>query len=234
MFRKNRKIKNHIELISIHIPKTAGTSFRNILKKSFGEEKVARLDIKNDPLQVEVDSLPFTDSKLPPKIRVIHGHFKYPDLEQLFEIKPGTPVVTWLRDPVQRVVSNYFYLSKRLHEELDEKGKGLNILAKMEKSLMEYARAEINRNRISKFLTGIKLDQLDFVGIMEHYAEDLEIFKRTFDLPDLEIFEHNVTGTKKEVCEADLEEIKQLNTEDISLYEIALKIRDKQLQKFNL
>ena len=140
----------------LHIPKTAGTSFRNILKGVYGSKGVARLDIRRN---IELNSKVLTGSKIKPGIKVIHGHFSYRRFNERFEIAEGTPVITWLREPAERVVSNYYYLDKILRKELNEEKKDLNILAKMEKTLLEYASTEANRNRMSKFLDGINLEE---------------------------------------------------------------------------
>ncbi len=230
MFGKNKsgKIRNNIEYVSMHIPKTAGTSFRNMLKDHFGENNAVRLDIRFEIKRIDVENIEFTQKKLPSNIRVIHGHFNYTDLSDLFELSDDVKLITWLRDPVERVVSKYFYLQKRLREELDEEGKGLNILAKMQKSLIEYARAEISRNRMCKFLGSTDLSKFYFVGFYENYNEDMTKIANLLGISNFEIYKHNITGKKEKVDEAILQEIAELNSKDIALYEQALELRINQ------
>lgn len=231
MLKIKKKIKNKIELISIHIPKTAGTSFRNILKRVYGEESVVRFDILNEPTRIMLENKQLNRPKLARNIKVLHGHFNYKDLVHYVEIKKNVPIITWLRDPVERVISNYFYLAKRLKEELQEEEKGLNILAKMQKSLIEYARLEMNRNRMSKFLEGISLDQMKFVGIQEYFNEDLDYFAQLFDIDDIKSLEQNVTGEKHKVSDEILQDISEYNELDMQLYFKALELRKKRLEK---
>jgi len=115
LFRKSGKIENSIELVSLHIPKTAGTSFRNILKEVYGSSHVARLDIRRN---IEVDGRIFKGSGLKKGVQVVHGHFSFRKLTDNFDIPSGCPVVTWLREPAERVISNYYYLDKILRKEL--------------------------------------------------------------------------------------------------------------------
>ncbi|WP_421947534.1 hypothetical protein [Phaeodactylibacter xiamenensis] len=42
--RPDSKIGNQLELLSFHIPKSAGTSFRNMLRDVYGAEAVLRFD----------------------------------------------------------------------------------------------------------------------------------------------------------------------------------------------
>lgn len=227
--KNNDKIKNSIELVSMHIPKTAGTSFRNILKDHYGSRNAVRLDINITNKRIDVENQPYTQKKLPANIRVIHGHFYYNDLVDLFDLKPDVKFITWLRDPVDRVISNYYYLAKRLQEELDEEAKGLNILAKMQKSLIEYARAEISRNRMYKFLEGTDLGQFHFVGLTEYYAEDMQTLCRELGIDNYEVYAHNITGKKEAVGEEIVAEIAALNSMDVALYEQALALRNRRI-----
>ncbi|MCF6171089.1 MAG: sulfotransferase family protein [Bacteroidales bacterium] len=232
MFGLKGKIKNQLELISIHIPKTAGTSFRNILKEHFGEESVVRFDIVGKEKVILVENKELKPNKLPAHIKVIHGHFNYIDLIEKLEIKKDVPVITWLRNPVERVISNYFYLAKRLKEELREEEKGLDILSKMQKSLIEYARLELNRNRMSKFLDGISLEEMKFVGVHEFFDEDLEYFGRLFGFEDIQTLEHNITGVKHKVCVEVAQEIESLNALDMGIYNKGIKLRGKRINKY--
>lgn len=226
-FLKNdndKRIKNNIQLVSIHIPKTAGTSFRNTLKEVYGEQKVQRLDIGDKKFHLE--QVPFQLDKLPKEIEVVHGHMVYHLLEEKFNISNKIPVITWLRDPVDRVISNYKYLSKRLAEELDEEGKGLNILSKMQRTLMEYAHDERNRNRMSKFLSGIQPEELFFIGLTKHYSEDLKYLSQLLNWKKYEEHRYNVTG--RSTADATAEErktIEKLNALDVDLYQKAIELR---------
>ena len=158
------RIKHDLKLISVHIPKSAGTSFRNTLREVYGVDQVARLDINLEDEVIRVNEQLWDKKKLSRDIEVAHCHFSPLLFEKYFRSSPA-PFITWLRDPVERVISNFYYLEKRLKEELDEEGRGLNILSKMQRTLSEYVADPINQNRISKFLQGRSLDDFAFVGI---------------------------------------------------------------------
>ena len=223
---KDQRIKNKIELVSVHIPKTAGTSFRNILKTIYGEEAVVRIDIPSKS-KVRVNQEDFKESQLDKHIKVAHGHFSPEKLQHHFKVSPEVPVITWLRDPVERVISNYYYLEKILQGIIKEEERGVNILSKMQCSLVEYASREICRNRMSKFLAGIELEELRFVGIQEYFSEDLQLMGKALGWPDVKELYHNATGkTKREVSEAERAEISRLNEIDIEIYQRALALRN--------
>lgn len=215
-------------MISIHIPKTAGTSFRNTLCGVYGQESVIRLDIGLDRDDVRINEKVYTEIALPSATQVVHGHFDFSSLAKRFHPDPTVPVITWLRDPVDRVVSNYFYLAKRLAEELREEEKGLNILSKMQRSLMEYARQEQARNRMSKFLQGMTLDQFRFVGFVEDYDQDLALLAARLGWKDYPTFRYNRTGKDTSmVSEEELRQIREWNSEDVALYDRALHMKEK-------
>ena len=98
--------QNKLILISLHIPKTAGTSFRNILKSVYGENQVVRFDISRMGV-VRMNENVYQKSKLP-NVKVIHGHFTFQDLSGSFTLPETYKLITWMRDPVKRVISNYY------------------------------------------------------------------------------------------------------------------------------
>ncbi len=217
-------LTHQLELISLHIPKTAGTSFRKILEKQYGHA-LTRLDIRNGKLLV--DEKLFWGSALPAQSKVIHGHFMYPALRQyLAEGKEKPKMITWLRDPIDRVISNYYYLAGRMAEELNEEEKGLNILMKMQKSLLEYAESDFARNRMSKFLEGTEPEDFFFIGLTEEFESDVKKLAgllgwKIQELPHLNKSRDYRQGIGSEI----LERIAALNEKDMLLYEKVIALR---------
>jgi len=159
---------------------------------------------------------------------VIHGHYSYPLLTRHFNVDPALPIITWLRDPVRRVVSNYHYLAKRLAEELKEEQRGLNILRKMQRTLLEFAQYEANQNRMSRFLEALTLEKMHFVGIVEQYDEDLKTLADRMEWHNYPVFHHNQTGKDtSSISDIERDIIRSLNQEDVALYEKALDLRAK-------
>jgi hypothetical protein len=215
------------ELVSIHIPKTAGTSFRNILKAVYGDKNVARFDISMRGV-VRLNEQAFEKDRLP-SFKVLHGHFSYEAIVSRYKLPEEVPLITWVRDPVQRVISNYLYLESRLIDILQEEKHDLHILEKMQRSLVEYARVEINRNRQSKFLKGASLDRFFFIGITENFERDLRFLgeKLKWDKQP-ELLHHNITETNpRKFSQEELDEIRSLNMEDVKLYDSILEMRSR-------
>lgn len=215
-----------VKLVSIHIPKTAGTSFFHSLKKQYGYQKVIRIDI-NKYNKIRINKIPLSKAYVYKKISVIHGHYSIDSLHNQLHIPSNIPIITWLRDPVERVISNYYYLQKRLDEELKEEKKGLNILSKMRRSLIEYAQDERNCNRMSKFIKGIELKDFFFIGIVENYDKDIQELGRKLNWSTPEIVMHNKTGkiNKSTIDEKTKAMIRSYNKKDQMLYEQALTLR---------
>jgi hypothetical protein len=226
-FHKDGPIKNRLELVSLHIPKTAGTSFRNVLKDVYGNEAVIRLDIDLQYQQLKINEQEFRGRKLSKKVRVAHGHFSPALIKEHLDLQEDIPFITWLRHPVERVLSNFYYLEKRLKEELDEEGKGLNILSKMQRNLMEYAAAEINQDRMHKFLDGMPVEDFFFVGFQDYFSEDLDRIASLLQWPQVEEITHNVTGKPYVVSEEERAAIASFNPRDMALYQKALELRNQ-------
>lgn len=227
--KHDEKIKNNIELISLHIPKTAGTSFRNILKNVYGKSGVARLDIRKN---LELNERAFRGTSLKSKIRVVHGHFSYNDLNSMFELPESCPIITWLRDPAERVISNFYYLENVLKKEFKSRQME-NIRKIMQKSLLEYARSKKGRNRMSKFLKGIDPEALFFIGITEHYEEELKQLSELLGWGPYPILSQNMTGNKPVVDEQTRQEIMELNEADYEIYNKAIEIRAERIKSLS-
>lgn len=91
-------------LISIHIYKTAGTTFYSIIDRIFKRNQIVNANIEG--LEKCEQSLKNNRLENKESIKIIHGHFPFG-----WHTYFSTPVqyISFLRDPVSRVVSDYFY-----------------------------------------------------------------------------------------------------------------------------
>jgi len=170
-------------LISVHMPKTAGLSFRASLEEYFGDR--FRHDYQDYPLarsaQARRERAQQWGETVRPEdfagVDCVHGHFlplKYLPLAETLPCR----FVTWLREPVARLVSHYHYwqqtydpasdLTSSLHRRVVEEGW----------SLERFCLAPELRNVYTEFLWGFPRDRLCFVGITEFFAEDLRYFSQ--------------------------------------------------------
>ena len=215
-----------IELVSLHIPKTAGTSFFHTLKKQYGQH-IIRVDINRE---LWINKIQANKAYISNNPKVIHGHFTIDMLKKEFDLPSNTPLITWLRDPVERVISNYFYLIEILEGAFIVKGRHINVLNRMKKSLSEFAQDEKNQNRMSKFLAGTKLEDFFFIGFLESYEQDIQMLAQKLNWSKVDTFQHNVTAKKKKpfVDEKTRALIRSYNQKDVELYQKALRLRKLQ------
>jgi len=229
---KDGLIRNQIELISVHIPKVAGTSFQNTLIEEYGKKAIARLDINLTTHQFRINRVPFDQFQLEQEIKVVHGHFSPILFQERFETHSGIPIITWLRDPVERVLSNYFYLKKMAASKEKTPIGSRSGGRRVKGGLLDYAEKTVNRNRMSKFLEGSQLEELHFVGILEFYSEDLKFLADLLAWKSCKLVHYNQTGNpqRDSVSEEERAAIAELNEKDVALYQKALKMRRERLK----
>lgn len=223
------KIANNIELVSLHIPKTAGTSFRSILLENVSERNFAKVDIFNSG-RIKVNDQYFSGNKLHRKVKAIHGHFPYRVLHDRFAIAPNAQLITWLRNPVERVLSNYYFLKSilqaRINEQEDE-----NLLERFGKTLEEFVSHPENQNVMSNFLEEAPLESFAFIGIQDEFETELVRLKNTMNWV-VANKEHNTTQNKRSKMDHSLETIafiEKHNQRDIELYNKVLKLNGKSI-----
>ena len=222
-------------IVSVHLAKTAGTSFGKSLEEHFGT--TLQKDYGDFPLikpaydrniitlQESIDN----GSRDFNNINCIHGHFaplKYLLLSTRIDIK----YVTWLRDPVERLASHYWYWkkiydpnsSRFLHKKMIEE----------DWSIERFCLGPELRNFYGQFLWGFPLEQFSFIGIVEHYKEDFSYFNQAFLGADLTAYEENITEKKGEkaryIDDSDFRTAIELHhSNDVELYQRALEMRLK-------
>lgn len=216
-----------MNIISIHIPKTSGTYFKNILKKldtnilffdygignpnsRFILDGIDKQYDDQNSLNLSLSSLVNEGKKF-----IIHGHF--PASKYDF-INSDRALITWVRHPIKRLYSLYNYWSqitpfKKSREFVHFKE---NI-----KTFSEFATNELYTNYISRYFDSKNVNDFDFIGVQDEILLSIELFKYKFKqtfIYDIHNF-INKSNYSKEIDQIHFsEEILKANKYDFKLY----------------
>lgn len=208
-----------IEIISVHLPKTAGVTFGKVLEKVYGSEKI----IRDDCMQLTIHR--YISPEVTSNFRVIHGHFDAKSYNSYF---PKAKRIVWVRHPIFRLISNYFYWKSIPKELVPENIDAIDIV--------EFSELYIH-NEMSQFLDGMELNDFDFIGIQEFFRFDLYELSQKFGWSDTEVGTANTNQFPsyhdciKRVVNNDkvVSKLLALNSEDMQLYQAALNLRAQRL-----
>ena len=197
-------------ILSIHIPKTAGSSFRGILAQVFGPDLLLKYWEMTDAAGKVITTIPRS-------VRCIHGHFVP---EALLPQFPNATLITWVRDPVERIASCYAHVLRQpdwrhpMHRQVHEKGL----------SLLQFAGLEPMRNEIAHYLNGRRPADFRFIGLTEQFAASLRRFFKRLALAPIaaEAMQENANPDRPEarysLDDDTRRKIAALNERDMDLY----------------
>jgi hypothetical protein len=207
-----------LKLISIHIPKTAGTSFYHILQQVYGPE--LSVSFKRRDIVPLLRKGELTKRDLSPSIQVIHGHFYYQEIARLHRATDAK-VICWLREPVDRLLSNYHFFKAGLLDPERNPVQFAKNKHRIGETILEFARLPENQNRMHSFLAGLPLDDLFFCGFLGNFAADVNRLGNLLDWPPVRIEKLNQNSTiKRPDIDSGLRvQLEKLNQKDIKLYQ---------------
>lgn len=201
----------------IHLGKTAGSTFKNVLRRSFGHHHC-------DAVAANPDRV-FRDSDLNMARSLYFGlwslcshHFQDP----VHTLSAPLQYVTFIRDPLQRTASHY----QHMHRDIDS-GRKASL-----PELREWLQADARNFQIRQITGGEDIDaairilneKFMFVGITEQYEQSLQTFARLSPWPVTTRVERKNTApdttVKKQLLEdADLRgAIEEATQADMALY----------------
>jgi hypothetical protein len=212
-------------IISVHIRKCAGTSFRKALSEYFSNKLLLDYGDEIGSSWPSSESKRLTSSNILQKncdnvskqYDIIHGHFHRAKYDCITVKKH---YVTFMRHPVYRLLSNYHYL-KRNH---DRRNPDALIVNKLGFSLEEFAQHPDNRNLQSQYLQSENLSEFDFVGITEEYENSIKKMNDMLNLTLSYQSSENVNPFSIEqygISSKTFSLIENCNSLDMELYEIA-------------
>lgn len=224
-------------LVSLHLPKTAGTSLRQAISDHFGKDLYE--DYGNPPMQMrrgprELQALVsglaarFKAQNAP---RAVHGHFM-PLKYRLALPASETRYVTWLRDPVERALS-HFHFWKRDYVGDDPAQPLRNRMLREDWSLERFCLGPEMRDVYAQYLWGFAPEWFEFIGITEHYDADLAEFTARY-LPgqaaaDPMLVNPERPGAWYEIDPMLRERIERHHARDMALYRWACASRTKRI-----
>jgi len=195
-------------LISVHIPKCAGTGFQRVLHSLLGPG----LWLNYGTIFARADA---RRELVPAGATCIHGHFFADAFDDLF---PERQLITWVSHPVERVVSSYYdFLCQP-----DWGNYCCRVLWERQLTLRQFAELDWMRNKATRYLAGKPTDAFAFIGVTERCLDSLQAFGRTFavpaPLPRRERFNPVRTAPRPELGDGDYEHLLALNAADLAWY----------------
>lgn len=216
-----------ISLISQHIPKTAGTAFSVQLEAWF-PRAVSHDYERQYPMETTLRLSPASRIRRSVRRRrrgtarnpvVVHGHL---DLRRALKEWPSANVVTWLRDPVERVVSQYAYWRAA--------GESIHPVARLMRSegwsLLDFASYPDNRNLQSRYISPLDISDFLFVGVTCKYNLSVSLLAESLgkNVSHAQSV-HNRTPASARmfagIADRDRARILELNSLDAALHEAA-------------
>lgn len=176
--------------IFIHIPKTAGSSFASELSDLRRPYRNIHVDYedKTTPHDLKLDRAvdQFVQDNRTTQFRACSGHFTMRHVLKLRETFPGSRVVSLLRNPVERVISDFRYARTPAHPPYKE-------FIKQFPTIEGYVDSPASQNKMFKFLApepDIRMAELfefldesvSFIGLTEMYPMSFNIVMRLFGL----------------------------------------------------
>jgi hypothetical protein len=166
-------------ILSLHVPKTGGSSFRESLRNCYGSralfdygdlvgvntpEAIAHRERRTAKARARKDDLAS-------RYDVIHGHFLP---EKYFGLFPVEGFSAFFRDPFQQTLSHYDFFQR--HPEIDHPV--VKLVHAVQMSLPEFIEAFPDPQ--TRFLGGLGIDDLAVVGPMEQYERLVALFNSVF------------------------------------------------------
>lgn len=221
--------------ISMHIPKTGGNTFKQCLDAVFPAKVCYRYGVspkfvdtfRPTAMQRLLRAARYLKSRAKSSGRLnkshlcLHGHFRADEWLARF---PSATCITWVRDPVERVASQYYYWLRKPYYEHTVCAH----VIKNRLTLQQFAALEPMRNLQTRYFNSLQPSSFAFVGITEQYQRSAAYFCAQFGiappLPHAKNANPMKTGNDGYVLDGELRAyIEDLNSDDVALYEKCLE-----------
>jgi len=234
---------NSKTVIFIHIPKAAGTTFKEILWRQYGYRNSFTVQ-SGERTQPSIDKFRQLPESKKSRFRLIYGHMPF----GLHRWLPRSAAyITILRNPVERVASEYYYVLRTPIHPLNPELVGKNL------SLQDYIQktADMNTTNLqTRWVSGcvdfdsvippyenLPANALDLAkenienffsvcGLIERFDESLLLMQKILGWKNIYYMRRNVgkrRASKDQLPAATLRLIEKQEEKDLELFEYAAK-----------
>lgn len=231
-------------LVFVHIPKAGGSTLYSVIRNSYHPSEIYKLDM-SDWLMSGFRRL---RAEQLGKLKVMYGHMDF----SVRDLLPSdVRYMTFLRDPVQRVLSYYYYARYMTTDELHD----LAVRLPISQWIREGSRPEFDNGMVRRLSGAMEsvpfgactrdmlgqaktnLEEFAFVGLTERFDESYVALCKRFGWK-LGYFRAEKRNTKRplslEVTVDAIADIERQNQLDIELYRYAAEIFEKQISAMDL
>lgn len=174
-------------LISLHVPKCAGQSFRRVLEQFFPGRLFFHYFQQHNSLPLK--------HPLEPGI-CIHGHFNHSKGFGVMDYYPGVhQFITVLRDPLEAAISNYFFWKTKARAnqlkngvitpggEHDYKDIDDFFRQRPKSNMLDFMPWEMTRENYKEILE----TQFVWIGLVENLQRDIDVLAGLLGLPPVQV-----------------------------------------------
>jgi hypothetical protein len=231
-------------LIFIHVPKTAGQTVDLVMQRQYPANTIYT---GTQDVWASYHAFQRMDPARRAHYRAVKGHFPYGIHEY---VEGPYAYFTFLRDPIERTISHYYFLRREsghpLASKVQENGLTLDQLIELELDKTLF-------NAHTRLFSGVWYDPLPgkctaehlemakdnlrrnfkVVGLTERFDESLMLLKRAFSWKDVRYTSQNVSDgrpKREELPATTLAVVESANKLDIELYAFAQKLFEEQMR----
>lgn len=215
-------------LIFSHIPKTAGTTIRRVIDSQYDKQKIIRFPQLDKLSEEELE-----------RADVLYGHCRF-GVHRRFN--KSFSYITMLRDPVERIISTYYFALRSQNNRMHEKVTSMSFT----EFILEETKNERSPmvNHQTRFLSGEKKPDLEkakehlhqyytVAGLTEMFDESIFLMKKYLGWKEIDYTSSNVTANRPKQGEfptGTIELIKEKNRLDFDLYDYAKRLLRENMQ----
>jgi len=224
---------NSNKVIFLHISKTAGTTLREIATKAYDENNVTEVYGSEEEKKVKFDNALDKGGEL------IFGHFDFSFIPDSVE---GYQIITFLRNPLDQVVSHYLHFAQKNKWELDDENflsflesyEGQNWQCQYLAGWRREKKALADKEALFQKAISNLNERVDFCGITERFDDSLLWLESKLGWIKVAYKKRNMAqqpGAAQQIQQKFKSEILEANGFDQRLYELALKMFEKKIKE---